>query len=102
MIFFYHRLIFRKLHFCDGCRIGREISPTFFIMDSELFKTLKALRDDRRNRHIFPEFIPFSEIPKRDDLRDVLNQAYKEGYIKVHRGINQNLIELIKEEYSPN
>ena len=71
-------------------------------MDSELFKTLKALRDDRRNRHIFPEFIPFNEIPKRDDLREALNQAYKEGYIKVHRGINQNLIELVKEDYSPN
>ena len=71
-------------------------------MDSELFKILKSLRDDRRNRHIFPDFVPFNEIPKRDDLRDALNQAYKEGYIKVHRGINHNLIELIKEDYSPN
>lgn len=71
-------------------------------MDSELFKILKSLRDDRRKRHIFPEFIPFSEIPQRDGLRGLLNEAYKEGYIKVHRGINQNLIELIKEEFSPN
>lgn len=56
------------------------------------------MRDERRNRHIFPEFIPFSEIPKRDGLRGLLNDAYREGYIKVHRGINQNLIELVKEE----
>lgn len=71
-------------------------------MDQELFNTLKAMRDDRRKRHIFPEFIPFSEIPQRDGLRGLLNEAYKEGYIKVHRGINQNLIELLKEDYSPN
>ena len=71
-------------------------------MDKELFKKLKDLRDERRNRHIFPEFIPFSEIPKRDGLRGLLNDAYREGYIKVHRGINQNLIELLKEDYSPN
>ena len=67
-------------------------------MDKELFKILKDMRDERRNRHIFPEFIPFSEIPKRDGLRGLLNDAYREGYIKVHRGINQNLIELVKEE----
>ena len=72
------------------------------LMDKEVFKILKDLRDERRNRHIFPEFIPFNEIPKRDDLRGLLNEAYKEGYIKVHRGINQNLIELVKEDYSPN
>ena len=71
-------------------------------MDYELFKTLKTLRDDRRSRHISPEFIPFNEIPNCKNLRDALNQAYREGYIKVHRGINQNLIELIKEEFSPN
>lgn len=71
-------------------------------MDYELYKTLKALRDERRKRHIFPEFIPFSEITQRDGLRGLLNEAYKEGYIKVHRGINQNLIELVKEDYSPN
>ena len=81
--------------------VGRLVRH-FFYMDSELFKTLKALRDDRRNRHISPEFIPFSDIPQRDGLRGLLNEAYKEGYIKVHRGINQNLIELVKEDYSHN
>lgn len=71
-------------------------------MDKELFKILKDMRDERRNRHIFPEFIPFSDIPQSDGLRGLLNEAYKEGYIKVHRGINQNLIELVKEDYSTN
>lgn len=68
-------------------------------MDSELFQILKTLRDRRRNSHIAPDYIPFNEIPERDGLRDALNQAYKEGYIKVHRGLNHNLIELLKDEY---
>ena len=80
--------------------VGRLVRHFFFFMDKELFKILKDMRDERRNRHIFPEFILFNEIPKRDDLREALNQAYKEGYIKVHRGINQSLIELLKEDYS--
>jgi len=68
-------------------------------MDSELFQTLKTLRDRRRSSHIAPDYIPFNDIPERNGLRDALNQAYKEGYIKVHRGLNHNLIELLKDEY---
>ena len=67
-------------------------------MDKELFKILKELRDERRNRRIAPDYIPFNRLPKRKGLRDALNEAYKEGYIKVHRGLNCNLIELVRDE----
>lgn len=69
-------------------------------MDKELFKILKDLRNERRNRRIAPDYIPVNMLPEREGLRDALNGAYKEGYIKVHRGINQSLIELLKEDYS--
>ncbi len=69
-----------------------------FFMDAELLKILKELRDKRRNNHIAPEFVPQNELPRREQgWRNELNEAYKEGYIKVHRGINQNLIELVKD-----
>lgn len=81
-----------------GCRLCREIRPTFFIMDAELLRVLKELRDNRRRNHIAPEFIPQNELPRRKQgWRNELNDAYKEGYIKVHRGINHNLIELVKD-----
>jgi hypothetical protein len=67
-------------------------------MDKELFKILKDLRDERRNRKINPDYIPFNKLPEREGLRDALNEAYKEGYIKVHRGLNYNLIELVRDE----
>lgn len=67
-------------------------------MDKELFKILKDLRDERRNRRIAPDYIPFNWLPEREELRDALNEAYKEGYIKVHRGLNCNLIELVRDE----
>ena len=67
-------------------------------MDKELFKILKDLRDERRNRRIAPDYIPFNMLPGYEGLRDALNEAYKEGYIKVHRGVNYNLIELVKDE----
>lgn len=69
-----------------------------FIMDAELLKILKELRDKRRNSHIAPEFVSQNELPRREQgWRNELNEAYSEGYIKVHRGINQNLIELVKD-----
>lgn len=69
------------------------------LMDKELFKILKDLRDERRNRRIAPDYIPFNKLPEREGLRDALNEAYKEGYIKVHRGLNCNLIELVKDDF---
>ena len=68
------------------------------LMDKELFKILKDLRDDRRNRRIAPDYISVNKLPEREGLRDALNEAYKEGYIKVHRGLNCNLIELVIDE----
>ena len=68
------------------------------LMDKELFKILKDLRDERRNRKIAPDYIPFNKLPEREGMRDALNEAYKEGYIKVHRGLNYNLIELTIDE----
>lgn len=67
-------------------------------MDKELFKILKDLRDERRNRKIAPDYIPIYMLPEREGLRDALNEAYREGYIKVHRGLNCNLIEVVKDE----
>ena len=67
-------------------------------MDKELFKILKDMRDERRNRRIAPDYIPVNMLPERDGLRDALNEAYKEGCIKVHRGLNCILIELVRDE----
>lgn len=67
-------------------------------MDAELLQILKELRDNRRRNKIAPEFVPQNELPRREQgWRNELNEAYKEGYITVHRGINQNLIELLKD-----
>ena len=71
-------------------------------MNKALFESLVNARNSRRERHIAPEYIPLNELSLSDEinLRDELNIAYKEGYIKVHRGINQKLIELLKDEYN--
>ena len=72
-------------------------------MNKYLFEALVNARNSRRERHIAPEYIPVNELSvsgiDEANLRDELNIAYREGYIKVHRGINQKLIQLLKDEY---
>ncbi len=70
-------------------------------MDKQLFERIKALRQARRDRHVAPDYVVYNELSANVDedlLRQQLNQAFKEGYIKVHRGINHQLIELLKDE----
>lgn len=70
-------------------------------MNHTLFAVLKKIRDDKRTRKIAPDYIPFSQLPihgsETSKLRADLNELFSEGYIVVHRGLNEQLIEIIKE-----
>lgn len=71
-------------------------------MNKALFDKIKALRDERRANHLYPDFVKVQDICSVEEYKnlydDILN-AIKEGYVKVHRGLNYNLIELLKDEY---
>lgn len=86
----------------EGSSLFVRIGCFFKNMDKTLFETIKTCRDQKRARRVFPDYVPVHVIPSRDRqrLRDALNLAQEEGYVKIHRGINYDLIELMKDEYN--
>lgn len=72
-------------------------------MDLSLLLLIKSLRQQRRDSQIVPDYVPFNDLyatsTDKDSLRKRLNDAYRDGFIKVHEGLNQKLIELIKDNF---
>lgn len=78
-----------------------KVRQVFFAM-KELFDFIKALRDSKRSAGIAPDFVEYPELSKfgRDmsDVRDDIHRLCEKGVLKLHQGINYELVEILKEE----
>ena len=71
--------------------------------DDWVLDIIRGIENERREARIEPICAPFMEVqrmctPKqRNTVRNVLNELYKAGKIKVWRGINDTIIKMIDD-----
>lgn len=87
--------------------LGCEVRHTFFfIMNEKVFDIIVGLRDKRRSSHLFPDYVPYAQLLQfgldKSGLQEELDKLILSGRIKIHRGINDNLLEILEENNSPN
>ena len=67
-----------------------------------MMEIINEIVNNKREQNIKPAFASYVEIEKcayldgytKETVRNELNQLYKDGKIKVHKGINHKLIEI--------
>lgn len=67
--------------------------------DDKIYETLRQMSDELRESHRAPSFIPYTDIlsrrqMSRGELNSILNSLYLKHKIRVHRGLNDKLIEI--------
>lgn len=68
----------------------------------ELLEFLKRLRNERREAKLAPDFVTYPELTKfgkdMNEVRTDLHALIEKSVVKIHQGINYELIEILKEE----
>lgn len=69
-------------------------------IEENVYSVITDMSDELRESHRMPNFIPFTSLFMRcgldiGELKAALNNLYLQKKIRVHRGINDKLIELI-------
>lgn len=68
----------------------------------ELLEFLKCLRDKRREAKLAPDLVAYHELSKfgkdMNEVRTDLHALIEKGVVKIHQGLNYELIEILKEE----
>lgn len=72
--------------------------------DNDLLQLIGGIRQKRRDMSIVPDYVPAIEVRRRcpdmtrQQLNERLNRLYYAGRIKVHRTLNDKLIEPIWQD----